>query len=190
MGCCMISIDPCVCFVWALLLLVLPLRWMMAAVGAALVHELGHYLCLRIVAGKPTGLYVGISGIKMNVAGLSYGQELLCTASGPAASFCLLLIGKFFPLLGFCGLVQGLYNLLPIYPMDGGRILNALLCLWLPLQQAERILIWIRWIFFGLFAAVLMALRLYSGLILLVAMSFPGGLRGKIPCKPTQLGLQ
>lgn len=60
---------------------------------------------------------------------MSPGRELLCVLAGPAVSFSLLALARFFPRIAICGLVQGIYNLLPIYPLDGGKALRCMVSL-------------------------------------------------------------
>ena len=83
-------------------------------------------------------------------------QELLVTAAGPLVNFLIagLLFGGhcleaglspgawergFFFWLMFFNLFLGLFNLVPGFPMDGGRILRALLALKLPYLKATHI---------------------------------------------------
>lgn len=54
-------------------------------------------------------------------------KEALCALAGPVGSFSVVLLAEYFPEAALFGLVQGLYNLLPVYPLDGGRILRCLL---------------------------------------------------------------
>ena len=51
------------------------------------------------------------------------GRELLAVLAGPVGSLLLLGVHRWFPRLALCGLVQGLFNLLPVRPLDGGRAL-------------------------------------------------------------------
>ena len=115
------------CVLLALALLVLPISWLLAAVTAALFHELCHGAAAVALGGSLGEIRLGERGATMEVGGLSNGRELLAAAAGPVGSLGLLLLGRFFPRLALCGLVQGLYNLLPIYPLDGGRILFCLI---------------------------------------------------------------
>ena len=78
----------------------------------------------------------------MELGCLSPVRELLAAAAGPVGSLSLMLMGRFFPRLALCGLVQGLFNLLPIYPLDGGRILRRALELALPDRAAAAITCW------------------------------------------------
>ena len=117
------------CFFAALLLLTVPIRWIAAGVFAAVIHELGHYLAVRLLGGEVISTTVSSRGAKMEALPMSQGREILCILAGPAASFSLLLLARFFPRVAICGLIQGVYNLLPIYPLDGGRSLRCLISL-------------------------------------------------------------
>ena len=130
------------CVALALTLLVLPLPWVAAAVLAAAVHELCHYLAIAALGGQVGRIAVGSGGAAMELGCLSPVRELLAAAAGPVGSLSLMLMGRFFPRLAPCGLVQGLFNLLPIYPLDGGRILRRALELALSDRAAAAITCW------------------------------------------------
>ena len=73
---------------------------------------------------------------EMQVAGrMSYGGELLAAAAGPAVNLVLAaalgLLGRWgepLYLLAGAQAVLGCFNLLPILPLDGGRMLWLALC--------------------------------------------------------------
>ena len=120
------EVTPGACLMGAAALLILPFRWVSGIAAAATVHELGHLLALRFFRLPECHLEIGGFGAKITTGCLTAGQEILSALAGPVASFSLLLLDRF-PVLGLIGLVQGLFNLLPIYPLDGGRALRALL---------------------------------------------------------------
>ena len=117
-------------FLIAILLLLLPLRWIAAAFLAALFHELGHYAAVRLLGGSVVSGEISCRGAKMTAAPMKPWQELLSVLAGPAASLLLLSLGFLLPRLAFCGLIQGMFNLLPIYPLDGGKALRCIRSLW------------------------------------------------------------
>lgn len=120
-------IDPWACFLGALVLLTLPLHWILAAVAAAGFHELCHLGAVYALGGRVLSFRIGPAGAVMETQIHGQWRECLAALAGPAGSFALLLAARWLPHIALCGCVQGLFNLLPIYPLDGGRVLRCLL---------------------------------------------------------------
>lgn len=127
---------------WSLLLIV-------AFFTCVVLHELGHSLTARRYGVRvPRILLMPIGGMaEFDRIPRKPTAELLITAAGPAVNF--LLVALLLPLvwtdlwseqalpthgwqslllnLTAANAVMGVFNLLPIFPMDGGRIFRALL---------------------------------------------------------------
>ena len=108
-------------------LLLLPLQWCMAMLLAAAVHELAHLAAVRCFGGQMVDLVITPFGARMTVLPMPPIPEACCALAGPLGSFAMLIFASVFSELALCAAVQGLYNLLPVYPLDGGRIAQALL---------------------------------------------------------------
>lgn len=132
-------IDALSYLYFALLLLIFPLKWIAAAVFAGAVHELCHLLAVRLCGGRVARLRLSVRGAVMEAGGLNPAQELLCILAGPTGSLGLLLLARFFPRIAICGGVQGLFNLLPVFPLDGGRAVCLLCGRWLENKAGERL---------------------------------------------------
>lgn len=122
-----IEFTPGFCILWSLMLLTLPLGLILSAAGTAIFHELCHWIAIRLLGGQVRGLTIGAGGMEMETTLMSPGQELICALAGPAGSCLLVLLYAFVPLLSLCALVQGCFNLLPLYPLDGGRAVRCVL---------------------------------------------------------------
>lgn len=116
----------------ALLLLVLPIQWVLAAVAAAGFHELCHGCAVILCGGEVKSFTFSGRGASMEVEPMSRGKELICALAGPIGGLVLLLFSRWIPRVAVCAGVQSLYNLLPIYPLDGGRALRCTAALLLP----------------------------------------------------------
>ena len=110
----------------AILILTVPVPWVAAALFAAYIHELCHIIVIILSNSCVYSIVVGASGAKLYTSPLSRFQELFCAAAGPCGSLLLLCFYKWIPRIALCGLIQGLFNLLPFYPMDGGRIFRCI----------------------------------------------------------------
>lgn len=138
-------------------------------------------------------IHIGLGGaiIETDVSGCT--QELLCAIAGPFGSLLLLTLCHRFPELAICAGVQGIFNLLPIYPLDGGRVLRCLLTLLFP-KQAATLGKWVtRAVFLlmtgiGIYGTVRLSLGVFP-LLLVFLLAIKGFLRKK-PCKQRQIGVQ
>jgi Zn-dependent protease/CBS domain-containing protein len=126
-----------------------PLAWGLGLAVAlflsVLVHELAHSLYALRKGGQVSDITLLIIGGVSRITRMPEGSrhEALMALAGPATSLGLgtLLLAASVPLkhtpsaalyeavayLGGLNIILGLFNLLPAFPMDGGRILRALL---------------------------------------------------------------
>jgi Zn-dependent protease len=153
---------------WLLLLFVLISQgglWAAAFVtaifGCVVLHELGHALTARLygIGTHDITLYP-IGGVaRLNRMPKSPGAELLISIAGPITNLVIAGVlfgvlaglstlnrelvlnsqGRFLALLLKANLALAAFNLIPAFPMDGGRILRALLSGWLGRVRATEI---------------------------------------------------
>ena len=142
------GIEPRVYILLALLLLVLPIRWLVAAVLAAAFHEGCHMAAVYLLGGRCEGIRLSARGARMEASLSGFRRELLAVLAGPAGSLLLLSLYRVLPRVAVCAAVQGFYNLLPIEPLDGGRALRLCLEHWCP-HRAERIMTLVRFAILG-----------------------------------------
>ncbi len=178
--------DAWACIFGALLLLIVPLDWLLAAGAAAAVHEICHLTAIRLLGGQVDQIRIHLWGAQIDTRIPGKRRELLCAAAGPAGSLFMLHVCHFLPKLALCAGIQGLYNLLPIYPMDGGRILEcALFLLKIPNRQkilhAAALLTCIGLIILAAVCSCRYSLGYFPYLIALIFLTRV--IRRKIPCK-------
>lgn len=123
------DISPVSFLSLSLMLLVLPLNWILCAMLAAFIHELFHVIAIYCCRERIRFISLSDMGAVIRTGPLSPFQELICAAAGPLGSFLLLIFHQNAPMLALCGLVQGIYNLLPICESDGWRMLHSVLML-------------------------------------------------------------
>jgi Zn-dependent protease/CBS domain-containing protein len=136
--------------------------YILALFGSVLLHELGHALVAARFGIRTTEIVMyPIGGLSRPERPPKAREELWIALAGPAVN--LLIAGAIFfwfwrekemlPLsklleptdanlaqrIGVGNLILAAFNLLPAYPMDGGRVLRSLLARWRPEDEATRI---------------------------------------------------
>ena len=159
-----VEIQPAALILAAAGLLLLPMEWFAAAIAAAAFHESGHLIVLKWLHLPCRNLSIGAAGARIETGFLTSAQEFLCAAAGPVASLFLLLFWKVFPRMAVFGLVQGLFNLIPVYPMDGGRMLRIILFRLIP-DSAELLMKLLSLVFVFALCLCLIRLKMYGLLI-------------------------
>lgn len=129
---------PLAAFIWFVRDLTLP-----AALTAAVLHECGHLAALFLAGGRPTRMILHPFGGEIEYGGrlFSYPQSMFLSLAGPAVNLlcapACLLSPPFLRVFGLCSLGLGLFNLLPVRGLDGGEILEDLVCLWAGVDRAR-----------------------------------------------------
>ena len=108
---------------------------------AASVHELGHGLAIWISDAKIEQIRLIPGGLDIRYCEkhFSYAADLLIALAGPAANLLFAMLISSADLQGtdlFIGLNLTLcfFNLLPIYPLDGGKILCTIMTFFSPAE--------------------------------------------------------
>ena len=122
-----LSIDAGFLVFIATLILLFPIRLIIAWFVAIIIHELGHYTALRLLRIRVYSVRLRVFGAVMITEPISGWREAFCAAAGPIAGFCVLLIARWMPCTAVFAFVHSVYNLLPISSLDGGRIFKCVL---------------------------------------------------------------
>lgn len=119
---------------------------LLPAALAAGCHELGHCAALALLGGGPGKLRLCALGAELTPRRpLSYASQLPAALAGPAVSLLAAILAARWGFFLFAGLslALGLFNLLPIPPLDGGMILQSLCALALPAPMDQRLPKWL-----------------------------------------------
>ena len=143
-------------------ILILPLKWIVAWILAIAVHEYSHYAVLRMFGVRVYAITVGFSGTIMETESMNMCEETVCALAGPLGGLSLLLLARWMPHVAICALFQSLYNLLPIYPLDGGRALMGLLSICFLKKVAVKIYKIIKISIFTIFLSLSLASLYYK----------------------------
>lgn len=157
-----------------------------ALFASILIHELAHSLVARTKEVKTTDITLMLFGGLANIEEISENpkDEVKIAASGPLTSlalgFVLFLIGVYSPsfvledirllilYIGQLNIFLAIFNLLPAFPSDGGRILRALIAQRTSLRKATKIASKVG----KVFAVIFGILGFISGNFILIFIAF------------------
>ncbi|HUO84685.1 MAG TPA: M50 family metallopeptidase [Thermoanaerobaculia bacterium] len=162
--------------------------WLPILLLSVLAHEIGHALTIRGLGFGPSViLLTGFGGLTVNQRKAKPWQDALVAVAGPLTSFFLAILiavvlagvpflrsdpmfSRLLPMMQWANVVWGIFNLVPIYPLDGGHALHdlsryavsprtsVLLSAWSSMAIAALVLvaaIYLRQLFVVLIAALL-----------------------------------
>ena len=102
-----------------------------ASLPAVLAHELGHLIPLRLCRCPLRRVSIGVFGVEIDYAGQLRGRRAIaCIGGGPLAGLLYVLLacslgGTFWRMSGAVSFLLTAFNLLPVLPLDGGRLAAA-----------------------------------------------------------------
>lgn len=161
------------------------LGWLALSYAALAVHELAHYIAANRLKIAHRGLVLQPFGITLRLADHCIAEpfdEILLCVAGPVANLCFAVClwaafdreNVYVQYLFWSNLSLAAINLLPILPLDGGRICKAYLTARLGLVRAIRITEAVTWFFVlgvGL-CSVLMLWQAHFNVSLMVLVAF------------------
>ena len=144
-----LKVHPLFFIFWAIFALLGDTEFILYIFIAAAIHEAAHIFAYTFFGAEINCIMLlpfGISATLKNAAKLSCKKEILCAAAGPFAniiltSVILLPSGAISGTenLTYCSIALFLINILPVLPLDGGRILWFILLSFFSYQKAKKI---------------------------------------------------
>ena len=137
------------------------LLWIPVLFLSVLIHELAHAATIGAFGYGPSEIVLGgIGGATMNRRVAKPWHDVIISLAGPISSFALAfliniiyfrvpfmqrdpMMVEFIPLMIQMNIWWGLFNLLPISPLDGGHAVRNFLRIFLKDRNAFRIAVWI-----------------------------------------------
>jgi stage IV sporulation protein FB len=162
------------------------LLWIPVLLISVLIHELAHAAAIAMFGYGPSDVVLGgMGGVTMNRRKARPWHDMVISIAGPLSSFALAWLVKitylsvpylqrdpmfiaFLPMLRQANIWWGIFNLLPVSPLDGGHAVRNLLRMFLNERVAFVIAVWVA-IVIGSVIAILGFLARWIFLALLLA---------------------
>ena len=141
---------------------------------SAVLHESGHIFLMYMFSSPPEKLTLGFFGMRIEKRenALSYLQEALVAFAGPCVNLLICLLSfiiyqfceeEIILRLAFINLLLGAFNLIPIEPLDGARIIKNTLSIFFNEQCIEKILNIFLYIFLSLLFMICLVVTSFYG---------------------------
>ena len=118
----------------------------------AFIHELGHMIAGLLLKLKPKSLSLMPFGISITFETYVYKKlmekkKIVLAIAGPLTNFLIaILMGvlnidqNLKEIIIYSNILIGIFNMLPLYPLDGGRILKGIIKIKTSKEKADRII--------------------------------------------------
>ena len=136
------------------------LLWVPVLFLSVLLHELAHAGMIGLFGyGASQVMLAGLGGVTLNKRVAKPWHDMVISAAGPAASFIMAfgawaltrrvhdpMLIAFLPLMATANVAWGVFNLIPVSPLDGGGIVRNFFRIFLRERTAFVAAIWISFI--------------------------------------------
>jgi len=137
------------------------LIWIPILFVSVLIHELAHAAMIALFGfGASHVILTGMGGVTVNQRRAKPWQDVLISLAGPASSFGLMFLSEWIfnhvqvartdamlfallPRMYYANYFWGLFNLIPVAPLDGGHAVREFLNIFLPDRSSFVIYVWI-----------------------------------------------
>lgn len=113
----------------------------------AFIHEIGHMIAGIILKLKPKSLSLMPFGVSITFEDYTYKKlieikKIVIALAGPLTNVLIAILGIIFnfkEIIIYSNILIALFNLIPLYPLDGGRILKGVIRIRLNKEEADNI---------------------------------------------------
>lgn len=176
-------IHPLTWFILAIAILTGLFRHLVILAAIILIHELGHYIMARFFDWRVRRIVLLPFGGVLEVdehGNRPFKEEFLVILFGPIQHLWLLGIGfiffhsgfwsySTFEIFAFYNMMILLFNLLPIWPLDGGKLLFLLFAYFVPFKKAHLLTLCFSILFLFTFAIVyIVVFQIYLNIALIL----------------------
>jgi len=157
--------------------------WIPVLLISVLIHELGHAALNSLLGFGPSAIILGgLGGRTLSRRDGKPWQDTLVSLAGPLASLVLAVVffvlsrnlatdtqtlSTFFELMFRANLYWGIFNLIPVYPLDGGHVVRSLAAQFTTAWRAFSISVWSSLVFGAIVIGV--AILLHRPIVAIVA---------------------
>ena len=169
------------------MLMIIPIPWVTAWTCAMILHESLHCISLYLLGYSVLEVSFTANGARIVSEHTTLLHGMLCSLAGPIGSLLITPFLTMFPRVSVCVWIQSAFNLLPVYPLDGGQVLYNFFSCFTNNRLAEQLSNIISWSTIVMIAGVSITASVWLKLgitpLLIPVFLFLKTQRVKIPCK-------
>ena len=110
-------------------LFLLPIKLVVNWLLSCALHEFCHLIALRSLKVSVFCVEIKATGMQIKTDTMEPKEEIICALAGPLGGLSGFLFLRINPIFAIFTMIQSAFNLLPVYPADGGRVLRCVLAL-------------------------------------------------------------
>ena len=136
-----------------------PLSALLSFYAAATAHEAAHLAVIMLLGGEIKQMELGFLEVRICTGTLKYRTEFFAVLAGPCLNLaCGMIFRTLWPSFAAMSMLLGIFNLLPVWPLDGSKAIRSGLSMLLPPTISDGICISLSYLVMG----ILLLFALYA----------------------------